>query len=373
MRVLHIITTLSSGGAEKMLVDIVGEMEEQGVDCEVLVLIDEENLFGERLSELNIPIYYGKAKKIFSLRHIFFIQKIIRKNQYDCIHTHLTHPQIYTLLAMKLLRKKTPLITTEHSTFNRRRKQKWFYRLDRWLYRQYDKIIAISKGTKKNLSTYLPETEHKTVIIENGINLEQYKSAKSLKKELIDKTIRPEDKLVLMVARMDNQKDHETLIRASKHLPTHYRVMFVGNGPRFHTIQNYAFENGRKDIIFLGERSDVPSLMATSNLFVLCSKWEGFGLVVIEAAASGLPIVASNVDGLKEVVQDIGGTLFKSGDEYDLAVKIVESMQEGKQISLKNIEKYSIVNTVSKYIECYKDAILNARLTLSKRKKRKFI
>lgn len=352
MKILHIIPTLSSGGAEKMLVDIVREMQKQKIQCEVIVLTKNDNFFGEQLEALNVPVYYGPSNKVYSVSNIQFIRSILLQNKFDCIHTHLFAPQLFTPLAMFLSTCNVSLITTEHNTHNKRRDSKMFYLLDRWMYNQYDAIIAISDGTKNQLNEYLPNTMSKTVVIENGIQVEHYKNMKPLPFDKIDRSLKVNEKIILMVAAMREQKDHETLIRASQLLPEDYRVVFVGDGERFDEVKQYAVVNGRENIIFLGRRSDVPAIMASSDLFVLSSKWEGFGLVVVEAAATGLPIVSSNVDGLREVVYEIGGSLFEPGNEKELATKIIESISVEKKNNL-NVKKYSIEKTVTSYVEVY--------------------
>lgn len=358
MRVLHIISTLSSGGAEKMLIDIVREMKNQDIQCEVIVLTRKGDFFGNKLSKLGIPVHYSKAKKVYSIKNILFIRNIVKKNQYDCIHTHLFAPQIFTVLALIFNNYNYTLVTTEHSTHNRRRDNKLFYMLDRLMYEKYDNIIAISEGTKSNLNEYLPQTKEKTVVIENGIQLEEYENATPLLLENLDNSLKNNEKIILMVASMRNQKDHETLIRASKLLPDDYRVVFVGDGERLSDVKNYASKYGRNNILFLGRRSDVPSIMASSDVFVLSSKWEGFGLVVVEAAATGLPVVASNVIGLREIVDDIGGYLFEAGNEKDLAKQIIYAINNKEELSSKKrLQKYSIEKTVSSYIELYKKVI----------------
>jgi len=357
MKILHIITTLSSGGAEKMLVDIVKQMQKLDVLCEVLVLTKEENFFGYQLDELNIPVYYGETNKVYSLKNILFIREIINANVYDCIHTHLFASQLYTPIAIKISKNNIPLITTEHSTHNKRRDIKIFLPLDCWIYKQYERIIAVSADTKLNLTAYLPQTKEKTVVIENGIELERYKNASSIEKKLLNNRISEKDIIILMVAAMREQKDQETLIRASKLLPKDYRVVFVGDGERFYDVKKYAEENGRENIVFLGRRTDIPSILATADVFVLSSKWEGFGLVVVEASAAGLPIVASDVGGLREVVKDIGGYLFKPGNEQDLANKIVKSLQENSKKKSNSLEKYDINSTVISYIDLYREIL----------------
>lgn len=355
MRILHIITTLSSGGAEKMLVDLVREMQKKKIQCEVAVLTKKGDFFGEELSSLNIPIYYGPTNNVYSLKNIIFIGEVLKKNSYDCVHTHLFAPQLFTPIALKLFRKKYLIITTEHSTHNRRRENKLFWLLDYWMYKKYNCIIAISEGTKQQLVKYMPKIEKKIVVINNGIQLEKYKNVLPLPFKELDTSLKNDEKIILMVAAMREEKDHETLIRASKLLPENYRVVFVGDGERFCDVKKYASNYGGNNILFLGRRSDIPSVMATADVFVLSSKWEGFGLAVVEAAASGLPVIASDVDGLRDIVKDIGGFLFKPGNEVDLAKKIQRIIDNNiKNISNKKLEKYSISNTADSYLRLYK-------------------
>lgn len=352
MKILHIIATLGSGGAEKMLVDILKEMKERGIECEVAVLTKNNNFFGEKMKALNIPIYYGMTDKVYTFKNVIFLKEIIRKNNYDCIHSHLYAPQLFLPLALITIRKKALLITTEHNTNNRRRNNRFFWKLDKWMYNKYDGIICISKATEKNLVDYLPTLKNKTIVIENGIDTNQYAKALPLKRKEISLDLNENDKIILMVADMREQKDHETLIRASILLPENYKIIFVGDGERMNSVKEYALEKGSKSIIFLGSRKDVPALMKTSDVFVLSSRWEGFGLVVVEAAAAGLPVIASNVNGLSDVVKTIGGKLFEPFNEEELASRIIQVVHSEK---IENdSSSYTIQTTVDKYLEFYK-------------------
>ncbi|MFB5086098.1 glycosyltransferase [Psychrobacillus sp. PGGUH221] len=356
LRILHIITTLGSGGAEKMLVDLVIEMKKQDVICDVAVLTKKTDFFSEKLLEHGVKVYWGPTKKVYSVQNILFIRSILKANQYDIIHTHLFATQLYTPIAMKSLFSNTKLVTTEHNTHNKRRDNRLFFLLDRWMYKKYDKIIAISKATKDSLNSFLKETESKTVIIENGIDLQQYELATTIDRTSLVSSLTEKDKIILMVAAMREQKDHETLIRASKTLPEDYLVMFVGDGERMDEVKEYAKNYGSSRIHFLGKRTDVPSLMKAADIFVLSSRWEGFGLVAVEAMAAGLPVIVSDVPGLRDVVKDAGGTLFEAGDEQDLSKKIL-TIADSSSILETNfcIDKYSILNTASEYLDVYND------------------
>ncbi|MGE7982537.1 glycosyltransferase [Solibacillus sp. NPDC093137] len=355
MKVLHIIPTLASGGAEKMLVDIVKESIKFGVKCEVAVLTPNSNFFGEELEKLNVSIYYGNTEKVYTYKNILFLRKIFKLNKYDIIHTHLFSAQLFAPMALINIKKNAKLFTTEHSTHNKRRNKKIFFILDYLMYAQYDKIIAITNDTKIKLNNYLRNTTKKTVVIENGIDLLVYRNALPIKREIINPKIKNGEKIVLMVAGMREQKDHKTLIRASKILPPEYRVIFVGDGEKMEEIQGYALEYGDPSILFLGNRKDVASIMKASDIFVLSSKWEGFGLVIVEATASGLPIIASDVPGLNEVVKKMNGVLFRPSNEVDLAKKIITVNK--KPVMPIEIEEFGIENTVEKYFLLYKETI----------------
>lgn len=350
MKVLHIIPTLRVGGAEKLLIDTLEEMLRQGVECELIVLTNEQSFFRERLSRMNITVHYSSCKSVYDPRNILFIRSVVRQHEYDCIHTHLFSAQLFMAIVNAMSLKKLPLITTEHSTNNRRRENRLFYFFDSWMYKQYDQIIAITEGTRETLVRYLGKTEKKTVVIYNGLPLTDFQHAAS-----VEQTWNPieNEVIILMVAGMRAEKDHKTLIRASHLLPENYRIVFVGDGELMHETMEYAEEHGRKSIVFLGARSDVPSIMKASDIFVLSSNWEGFGLVVVEAAAAGLPIVASDIVGLREVVNDVNGLLFEQGNEFDLSEKIMQVTPEISCATSDDLEKYSITNMVSSYLELY--------------------
>ncbi|KYG90281.1 hypothetical protein A0U40_08580 [[Bacillus] sp. KCTC 13219] len=352
MKILHIIPTLGAGGAEKLLVDTIEEMLKQGIPCDVIVLTKENNFFGESLSQLNITLHYSSYSNVYDPRNILFIKRIMQQGNYDCVHTHLFSAQLFTSIANALTKNKLPLVTTEHSTNNRRREKKIFYYLDSWMYKQYERIISITEGAKDALVSYLPYTENQTIVIYNGIQLKKFQQATTTK-QLWDKL--DDEVTVLMVAGMRTEKDHHTLIRASKLLPVNYRVVFVGDGALFDEVVNYASENGRKTILFLGARTDVPKIMKAADVFVLSSEWEGFGLVVVEAAAAGLPVVASDVAGLRDVVLSINGSLFEQGSAKMLAEKIIGVSIEKNKATQQQLEKYDITNMVSSYLKLYND------------------
>ena len=360
MRVLHVIPTLASGGAEKMLVDIVKEMKNNGIYCEVAILTKKNNFFAQELNNLNIPIYYGGEKGIYTLKNIFFLKKVIKNGSYDIIHTHLFSSQLFIPVAKKLTRSRVPLITTEHSTHNKRRDKRIFYPIDYWLYSKYKRIIAITDAAKVNLNNYLPFTKKNSQVIFNGVEVAHYQNAVALSKDMLIPGAKESDIFIVMVASLRTEKDHETLIKATNYLPDNYKIIFVGDGEKRDELRDFSSRISPNQVYFLGKRKDVAEILKTSNVFVLSSNWEGFGLVVVEAAASGLPIVASNVEGLNSVVLELGGALFEPKNEKDLATKILNSI-ESNNMKYDNVGKFSISKTAKEYINLYEQVIISSK------------
>lgn len=257
-----------------------------------------------------------------------------------------------------------PSITTEHNTFNRRRNYIIFKYLDDKIYKQYDKIVCISEAAEKELLKWVPALKEKTTTIHNGIDLNKYNTSDPYHPSQIDSSINEENKLILMVARMDEQKDHETVIRAAQLLPDDVHILFVGDGPKRKGYEDKVKElNLKHRIHFLGIRHDVPRLMKSSDVFVLSSHWEGFGIVTIEAMASGMPVIVSDVPGFRDIVGD-AGLLFKKGDSHELAKKIIyllSSQREKLKLKEKGLNRarmFSIEKTVEQYINLYKSILL---------------
>lgn len=362
IKVLHIIPTLNAGGAEKLVEESLPIMKKiYDIDVEVLLLTNKGNVFDEKLKENNIKINVSPYEKIRSAKNIFYIIKLIKKNHYDIVHTHLFPCNYLASIASKLIFKNKPkLITTEHSTHNKRRDKFYFKPIEKIIYSSYETIISISEGTQQNLINWIkPKDKEKFLVIENGINLEDFMNVESYKKSDLDSRFNESTRLLCMVGSFSKQKDQATIIRAMKDLPKDTFLLLVGDGPLRQENEKLAKEMDVSDRVkFLGIRKDVPKIFKASDIVIVSSHWEGFGLVAAEGMAAGKPVIASDVPGLAEVVGG-AGVLFTKSDSNDLIDKIqhlVENQREYDDISkrcLKRSNKYDINEMVKKYCEQY--------------------
>jgi glycosyltransferase involved in cell wall biosynthesis len=153
----------------------------------------------------------------------------------------------------------------------------------------------------------------KFVVINNGTLLDNYTNIS-----------RTEDtqSVLIMVSRFGEAKDQATVIRSLQYLDNTVKCIFIGDGPLKNNCVELAKELNLLDrISFAGFQSNIPDWISKATIGIQSSKWEGFGLTAIEIMASGIPVIASDVEGLKQVVEGFG-LLFKVGDESDLASKI---------------------------------------------------
>ena len=359
MRILQIITSLETGGAEKLIVDIVPRVNQMGLICDVMTLQDKKSPFSKELEKKRVKVI--SLSKILNYYNPLYIWKIIPYlKQYDLIHTHLSQPQYWTAAARAISGVKTPIITTEHNTSNKRINQRFFKPLEKWMYGQYEKIICISQATSNNMIAHTNLTD-KIITLENGINVKHFSEATPITRSLIG--LDESDFVVTMVAGFRPQKDHDTLIKVLKYLPEDVKVVFVGDGLRMEECRLLAkSEHVENRIFFLGVRTDVANILKSSNIVVMSSNYEGFGLAAVEGMAAGKPVIATNVEGLSEIVKD-AGLLFELGNVEELKthiLKLKSSLDYTKNISeacFERSKKYDISIMVEKLIDIYKEFI----------------
>lgn len=326
IKVLHIINSLNIGGAEKLIVDGVSHYQNKIKVVDTLILKETKSSFEQQLEQNSRgEIFYLTTK---SLYNPFLILKIIPYlKKYDLVHAHL-FPTLYWVVIAKLFSfSKVKLIYTEHSTHNRRRDHFILKRLDRFIYSKIDFIGCISKGTYDELVNHIGDRGQKGIVY-NGINLKSYSNLRKSEKYLFFKGSK--NKIIIQVSSFRPQKDQKTLINAMSVLPEDYKLILVGDGQLKSECIRQVSDLGLEDrILFLGLRSDIPELLFNSDIVVLSSHYEGFGLAVVEGMAANKPVIATNIDGVKEIVENYG-LLFEKQNSSELAENIL-SLGENKE------------------------------------------
>jgi glycosyltransferase involved in cell wall biosynthesis len=363
MRVLQIINDLRTGGAETLCGQLSVRLRGHGVDTSVYVLDDKPSPISSALRTASIPLVASRADTALrSPRHIAALTAHLRVERYDIVHVHLYPAQLWTALALRRLpaRLRPRLVTTEHNTVNARRALPFFRPIDAWMYGRCDAIVAISDATAQLLAAWTPSIAHRIHTIPNGIDRDRFANAPTLIRPQLGLAEVPADApLLLCVGRLERQKNQETLLRALPHLPANTHLALVGVGedePELRSLT--ASLNIGPRVHFLGRREDVPELMKVSTLYLQPSLWEGFGLAVAEAMAAGLPVVVSNVSGVREVVGDAG--LCVDPRDVSALARAIGSLLADPQLAARLVEKgklrsyrFTLDRFVAAYVELY--------------------
>lgn len=357
MRILHVITSLEIGGAEKLMVDLLPRLNTEENQVDLLVFNGIRTIFTEQIEAKGIKVYsLSNSRKVYNPLNVFRLIHYLKC--YDIIHSHNTACQLFVPIAKTLSFAKCKLFTTEHNTTNRRRGNVLYKIIDLWMYRRYKKIVCVSDSVEANLKTHLHSAtlNSRILTIANGIDRSRFYNA-SPSNEI--RSLAIGQKIILMVARFDPQKNQAALIRALTLLPSDTSLFFVGKGElQSECVRLSKQLNVIERVHFLGVRNDIPELMKSADVIVLSSHYEGLSLSSLEAMASGRPFIASDVPGLREIVKD-AGLLFPDDDSAKLA-EILNKVLSDKSIYLsvanrciEKSKKYDISNTCYSYFELY--------------------
>ena len=320
MKVTHIINNLDIGGGAQTLVKDICLNSKLS---HTVVTLEKPSLEYEGLNHLNLLINPIKA-----LKEIYYS---------DVLHFHL-FPTLY-LAPLFFFKKK---VYTEHNTYNRRRNYKIFKLIDSFFYLFYSKIICISSGTKHALQSWLigHHLHSKLEIIFNGVDFAIFRNEESNFNNSKDSFINHKPISIGMVGSFTDQKNQKFLIEIMKTLPSNFNLKLAGSGKNLVPLKEYAQKIGVGDkVFFYGLVKDIPSFYKELDLYVHSAHWEGFGLTVIEAIASGLPTFASDVEGLKEIIPK--EFLFKSNDSSMLSKLILTTFEKYNQSDLDKLLKES--------------------------------
>ncbi|WP_343686354.1 glycosyltransferase family 4 protein [Chryseobacterium gleum] len=360
MKIYHIINSLRFGGAERLVVDLCTELSATDSDEIHLILLEDIDTSLKKEVENNrkIKVEVIPSKSLYDIRIPFFINKIAVNA--DVIHLHL-FPTLYWGVLYKLLFfSKQKIIFTEHSTENNRRFKWYLKKVEKFIYSKLNFITCISESTKKNLIKHLgPEFSAKAKIINNGINLERFYNSKPSDRTIYN--LSDKDFLLIQIASFRGAKDQPTLIRSLKLMPSHIKAIFVGDGPELDNCKELVKNSGLEEnrVLFLGNQSNIAELIKMSDIVVVSSHYEGFGIVAVEGMACHRPVVASNVPGLSEVVEEYG-ILFDQGKE-DCLAEVVNKLNNNDTFYREVSERcyirskvFSIKEIANQYRKLYK-------------------
>lgn len=342
MKILYVINSLCGGGAEKLMNDLLPLLKNSGYDCELLVLTLKDEKYLSELTNKGVNVTEVPSNYKGHLSRLFFIYKFIKNGEFDLVHANLFPILYYCSVIKRINFRKIPFVYTEHNTDNRRRHIKLLRPIEKIIYEPFDCIISISHETQDSLLKWLKmDTQvfdhQKFRVISNGIPLEKFQLALPYSREKLFNSPLNGEFILCMIGSFTDQKNHLFMLEVMKLLPNEFKLLLLGEGSLRDKIESKIIElNLEERVVMMGFQKDVASIIKACDLVVVPSKWEGFGLIAVEAMACGKPVICNDVPGLSEVVG-------KAGLKVELGN--IEMFKEGiLQIALKSKENKLDVN-----------------------------
>jgi glycosyltransferase involved in cell wall biosynthesis len=350
------------GGAETVTVDIANRMARLGSEV-LIIYLTGANVYKEKLDGgiKAIGLHMSKTPWGF-LKGFFTAFSLVRQFKPDVVHGQMFHANIFARM-LRCIFKFPKLICTEHN-------KNIESLLRMFVYRITDFLSDINTNVSKEATDYFIERKSfgrfKSRYVYDGIDLSKFAHDPSARKRIRDKYgISGEEFLFLNVGRLVKAKDQRNLISAFSGLFDLYdkktRLMIVGEGALLDELKNFAAEKKLGDaVLFAGAQTKVSDYYNACDCFVLSSAWEGFGIVIAEAMACGVPVIASDAGGCAEIVgnsdfivpvRDSKALFEKMKYVYELPETV---RKEIGNVNMKKALNYDIDSIVRQWIEIYK-------------------
>lgn len=328
-RILHVIDSLAVGGMERIVIEVANGLAPDRFEQAVCCL----SRMGEGAGQLResvrcVDLGKGTGPDYFMPRKI---ARVIRNFRPDIVHS-----QSWSGVDAAIATLLSPRVALVHSEHGRNYPYLHFEPLKRriarrLLYARADAVFAVSSELRNYYCEQVGFPSERMLVIPNGINLDRIDRAEagSLRGEL---GIAPEDFVIGTVARLDRTKDTLTLCRAfarmahdSRGAKRPLRLLIIGEGEQKEALRKFSLEQGlAHEILLTGTRHDVPQLLKIMDLFSLPSLSEGLPITILEAMSASLPIVATRVGALPELVEEgVTGFLVEPQRDDLLAERIL--------------------------------------------------
>jgi glycosyltransferase involved in cell wall biosynthesis len=354
LTVLHTESSNAWGGQENRSLRESKELIKRG--HRAMIVCQPGSGIAKYASEVGVPVATVPMPSSYDPAAVNFIRNLIRKEGIDIVNTHSSKDSWLASVAAWLSLKKPALVRTRHLAIGIK-KSLTYTLLPR-------RIVTVSEYVRQLfLARGLPAD--KVVTIPSGIDTEKFdpsRGDRSLREKL---GIGPTVPVVVMIAILRLDKGHYYFVHAAKEVAKKFpevKFLIVGDGPQKENIMGYIDElNVNDNVLMLGLRRDIPEVLSIADLYVIPSIQEGMGQSTMEAMAMGVPVIASSVGGLPELVVDNETGLLVPPRDISALARAMEELLSDKEKSgrLRDaargsiLRNYTIEKTVDRTLELY--------------------
>lgn len=289
---------------------------------------------------LNIP---GLRGLLFLINGKKALKKLLKEEDIDIIHGHYLFPPGYVGVSLKNENIKRYLTCHGSDILDLYKNHFYIRPIIKTVLKKADKIIAVSNAVKEEIvKINIENIDKKTEVYYNSVDTvkfhpnEDYTFKKELKRTYA-KEFNEDYPLLLYVGSIIKKKNITTLLEAKKLLPYKTNLIIVGSGNQLNKLKEKVSNEKIEDVYFTGSRRDVENIIPSCDMLILPSLIESFGLVLIEALACGKPVIGSNINGIKEVINEDVGLLFNPNNENELA-NCINKIIKDKELKNKFIK-----------------------------------
>lgn len=333
-KILHIITGLEVGGAETNLSRLLPELQKK-LNNQVCCL-GKEGPISEKIESKGVSIKYLYIKSVFDFFNpwvIFRFRKIVKDFEPDVIETYLIHSDLFGRIWGRVFGVKKIICNHRGSLLQ----WKWLAIFDKLTSFLVTKYIFQTKAAQEETIKKFRIKKEKTSVIPNVINLEDFELTIDRNEKLKELGIKEDGINVVSVSNLRIGKGHRYLIKAlertyEREYGRRYEkinLIIVGNGEERENLEQQARSSEAKDnIYFLGKRSDVLEILKISDIFVLPTFYEGMSNAIMEAMASGLPVITTDIDVNKDLIRNnYSGFLVPVANSEKIEKKLIELIE----------------------------------------------
>ena len=350
MRILQLIPNLGMGGAEKICETLTYELVNLGHTVTVVSLYNEQTIITKRLTDNGVNVVLLNKKKGLDLNCVKELKELYKRIKPEVIHTHL---YAFKYAILSTLFSNIKIVHTVHSIASKERDKKalrLFGKLKRVT------IVGLSSEVANTIANEFRIERGNIPIVFNGVNLEKCIVKKNYELSC--------DKTIIHVGRYSIPKNHIELLKAMKIIHSQYpewKLMLVGGGELKEEIQSFIAENNMTEyIVEKGVTDNVYPLLSKADIFVLPSIYEGIPMTVLEAMGTALPIIASKVGGIPDLLNKNNSLLIENltaktiADNIQIMIQSKELREKLGCQALADSIQYSSRKMAQKYIEIYR-------------------